>query len=69
MPKEYQNMPPEGELMASIDGYPEGLLAIPNEDGYTQYRSTGHSTKYFLPPTEEIHGKELLFSNGGGCYT
>ncbi len=24
--------------------------------------------KYFLPPSEEIHGKELLFSNGGGCY-
>jgi hypothetical protein len=24
--------------------------------------------KYFLAPTEEIHGKELLFSNGGGCY-
>jgi hypothetical protein len=26
-------MPPDGELMASLDGYPEGLLAIPNDDG------------------------------------
>ena len=34
MPKEYQSMPPEGELMASIEGYPDGLLAIPNEDGH-----------------------------------
>ena len=34
MPKEYQHMPPEGELVASLDGYPEGLLAVPNEDGY-----------------------------------
>ncbi len=24
--------------------------------------------KFFLAPTEEIDGKELLFSNGGGCY-
>ncbi len=23
--------------------------------------------KYFLPPTEGIRGKELLFSIGGGC--
>ncbi len=23
-PKEYQHMPPEGELVASLDGYPEG---------------------------------------------
>ena len=34
MPKEYQHMPPEGELVASLDGYPEGLLAVPNEGGY-----------------------------------
>ena len=34
MPKEYQHMPPEGELVASLDGYPEGLLAVPNEDGW-----------------------------------
>ena len=26
-------MPPDGELMASLEGYPEGLLAIPNVDG------------------------------------
>ena len=26
-------MPPNGELMASLEGYPEGLLAIPNDDG------------------------------------
>jgi hypothetical protein len=35
MPKEYKHMPPEeGELMVSLEGYPEGLLAIPNEDGF-----------------------------------
>ena len=33
MPKEYKHMPPDGELMVSLDGYPEGLLAIPNDDG------------------------------------
>ncbi len=33
LPKEYKHMPPNGELMASLEGYPEGLLAIPNEDG------------------------------------
>ncbi len=33
LPKEYKHMPPDGELMASVEGYPEGLLAIPNEDG------------------------------------
>ena len=33
MPKEYKHMPPEGELMVSLEGYPEGLLAIPNDDG------------------------------------
>ncbi len=26
-------MPPDGELMASLEGYPEGLLAVPSEDG------------------------------------
>ena len=26
-------MPPNGELMAALEGYPEGLLAIPNDDG------------------------------------
>jgi hypothetical protein len=26
-------MAPEGELLASIEGYPEGLLAIPNDNG------------------------------------
>ena len=34
MPKEYQHLHPEGELIASLDGYPEGLLAIPNKDGF-----------------------------------
>jgi hypothetical protein len=24
--------------------------------------------KTFFAPSEEIHGKELLLSNGGGCY-
>jgi hypothetical protein len=33
MPVKYQHLPPEGELIASIDGYPEGLLGIPNNDG------------------------------------
>jgi hypothetical protein len=33
MPKEYKHMPPDGELMVSLEGYPEGLLAIPNDDG------------------------------------
>ncbi len=27
MPTKYQHMSPEGELLASIEGYPEGLLA------------------------------------------
>ncbi len=26
-------MPPDGESMVSLEGYPEGLLAIPNDDG------------------------------------
>jgi hypothetical protein len=33
MPTKYQHMAPEGELLASIEGYPEGLLAIPNDNG------------------------------------
>ncbi len=33
LPKENKHMPAHGELMASLDGYPEGLLAIPNDDG------------------------------------
>ena len=34
LPKEeYKHIPPDGELMASLDGYPEGLLAVPNGDG------------------------------------
>jgi hypothetical protein len=33
MPVKYQHMPPEGELITTIDGYPEGLLGIPNNDG------------------------------------
>ncbi len=33
MPVKYQHMPPEGELITAIDGYPEGLLGIPNNDG------------------------------------
>ncbi len=33
MPKEYRNLPPDGKPISSIKGHPEGLLAIPNEDG------------------------------------
>ena len=33
LPKEYKHMPPDGKLMASLEGYPEGLMAIPNDDG------------------------------------
>jgi hypothetical protein len=33
MPTKYQPMSLEGELIASIEGYPEGLLAIPSENG------------------------------------
>jgi hypothetical protein len=33
MPKEYQNTPPDGKLISSLKGHPEGLLAIPSEDG------------------------------------
>ena len=33
MPKEYLDVPPNGKLLASIKGHPEGLLAIPNADG------------------------------------
>jgi hypothetical protein len=33
-----------------------------------QYRSTGHSTQNVFSPSDDIHGKELLLSNGGGCY-
>ncbi len=43
-----------------LGGYPGGVL-------YTQYRSTGHSTQIFFAANWG-HGKELLFSNGGGCY-
>ena len=32
MPAKYQHMVPEGELIASLDGYPEGLLAIPGDN-------------------------------------
>jgi hypothetical protein len=33
MPKEYQNTPPDGKLISSLKGHPEGLLATPSEDG------------------------------------
>jgi hypothetical protein len=33
MPVKYQHMPPEGELITSIDGYPEGILATSNKEG------------------------------------
>jgi hypothetical protein len=42
-------------------GYPGRVLC-------TQYRSTGHSTQKNFAPSEEIYGKELSFSIGGGCY-
>ncbi len=32
MPAKYQHMAPEGELVASLDGYPDGLLAIPGNN-------------------------------------
>ncbi len=32
MPVKYQHMTPEGELIASLDGHPEGLLAIPGDN-------------------------------------
>jgi hypothetical protein len=32
MPTKYQHMAPEGELIASLDGHPEGLLAIPGDN-------------------------------------
>jgi hypothetical protein len=33
MPKEYMDVAPVGKLLASLEGHPEGLLAIPNTDG------------------------------------
>jgi hypothetical protein len=48
-------------LKTTFDGYPGRVLC-------TQYRSTGHSTQTFFAPSEEIYGKELSFSIGGGCY-
>jgi hypothetical protein len=33
MPKEYMDVAPVGRLLASLEGHPEGLLAIPNIDG------------------------------------
>jgi hypothetical protein len=33
MPKEYMDVTPVGKLLASLEGHPEGLLAIPNTDG------------------------------------
>jgi hypothetical protein len=32
MPKEYRNLPPDGELISSMKGHPEGLLAVPSEE-------------------------------------
>ena len=61
MPKEYQNMPPEGELMASIDGYPEGLLAIPNEDGYPRIIVPRSQVKALvLQCHEDIHHRSHI---------
>ncbi len=33
MPKEYLEITPKDNLLTSINGYPEGLLGIPNVDG------------------------------------
>jgi hypothetical protein len=33
MPKEYRHLPPDGKLISSMKGHPEGLLAIPSEEG------------------------------------
>ncbi len=33
MPKEYMDVAPVEKLLASLEGHPEGLLAVPNEDG------------------------------------
>jgi hypothetical protein len=33
LPKEYRNLPPEGKLISSMKGHPEGLLAVPSEEG------------------------------------
>ena len=56
----------------------DGLDAPANVDGMTLVTLAGycvHSTvvpaivpKFVFAPSEEIDGKELLFSNGGGCY-
>ncbi len=32
MPTKYQRMSPEGELIVSLEGHPEGLLAIPDDN-------------------------------------
>jgi hypothetical protein len=33
MPREYRNLSPDGKLISSMKGHPEGLLAIPSEEG------------------------------------
>jgi hypothetical protein len=33
MPKEYRNLPPDGKLISSMKGHPEGLLAVPSKEG------------------------------------
>jgi hypothetical protein len=47
MPAKYQHMAPEGELIASLDGHPEGLLAIPGDNNGppSQDNSTKKSDK------------------------
>ncbi len=33
MPKAYSNLPPDRKLISSMEGHPEGLLAVPSEEG------------------------------------
>ncbi len=54
LPKKYQSVPPEGELIPFNEDHPEGLFAIPNKEG---------QQRIIVPPS---HGKTSHFANSRG---
>jgi hypothetical protein len=56
LPKKYQSVSPEGELIPLNEDYPEGLFAIPNKEGQSRIIVPPAMVKPLLLQThEDIH--------------
>ncbi len=69
LPKKYQSVPPEGELMPLNEDYPEGLFAIPNKKGQPRIIVPPAMVKSLILQThEDIHHQHHI-KQGFTCAT